>query len=328
MIERTFIQQGMKKIELENYMKDHLEKAGFTHLHIVKTPLVTRIVLNVTKPGLAIGKGGQTIRQLTEDIETKFGINNPQIEIKEIENPTLDAQATVDKMVSLLERGFSWRSIAFRTVKDIMAAGAQGCELVLSGKLTGKGGRKRKQRIAEGYMKKVGHQTELVDYAKKSAYPKADAIGIKLRIIKPDTQFPDKIKIREIIEKKKAPIAEKEDEDAGKTEITGVKEEKPVKEKKEDKKSEKKEVKKADDIKDLKEKKAEKPKYSKKKSDDTKEKKTDDKSDKKETKKKDKKVKEGKSEKKDDKKSDKKAKTGEKKSEKKEVKKADEKKDK
>jgi len=121
MIERIFIQQGMKKIELENYMRNQLDKAGFTHLNIVKTPLVTRIVLNVTKPGLAIGKGGQTIRQLTNDIETKFGINNPQIEIKEIENPTLDAQATVDKMVSLLERGFSWRSIAFRTVKNIMA---------------------------------------------------------------------------------------------------------------------------------------------------------------------------------------------------------------
>lgn len=325
MIEKIFIQQGLKKIELENYMRSHLEKAGFTHLHIVKTPLVTRIVLNVTKPGLAIGKGGQTIRQLTTEIETKFNINNPQIEIKEIENPTLDAQATVDKMVSLLERGFSWRSIAFRTVKNIMAAGAQGCELVLSGKLTGKGGRKRKQRIAEGYMKKVGHQTELVDYAKKSAYPKAGAIGIKLRIIKPGVQFPDKIKIREIIEKKKAPVTEIEDEDAGKTEITGVKEEKDMKskdvkevkkdgkaeakmkEKKEDKKAGEKEEAKPEDKKEV------------KKSDGKKEKKTEKNSGKKDTKVKEKKKEE---------KSGKKEKADEKKTEKKEVKKSDGKKDK
>ena len=57
MIERTFIKQGIKKIEMEDYLKKELEKAGFTKLEIVKTPLVTRIVLNVTKPGLAIGKG-------------------------------------------------------------------------------------------------------------------------------------------------------------------------------------------------------------------------------------------------------------------------------
>ncbi|MFH1240513.1 MAG: 30S ribosomal protein S3 [Candidatus Diapherotrites archaeon] len=314
MIERTFIKQAMKKIELEKYMRTNLDKAGFTHLDIVKTPLVTRIVLNVTKPGLAIGKGGQTIRQLTEDIETKFGINNPQIEIKEIENPTLDAQATVDKMVALLERGFSWRSIAFRTVKDIMAAGAQGCELVLSGKLTGKGGRKRKQRIAEGYMKKVGHQTELVDYAKKSAYPKAGAIGIKLRIIKPGVQFPDKIKINDIITKKKAPIVEKENADAGKTEVTGIKEEVKIEvkektEKKAEVKVEKKDKKPVAYKKDAKKevtnekktdkkeaKKFDKPKEEKKKSDD-----------KKETKVKEEKVDDKKTEKKEVKKEDKKS---------------------
>lgn len=232
MIERIFIEQGLKKIELENYMKQQLEKAGFTHLDIVKTPLVTRIVLNVTRPGLAIGKGGQAIRQLTKEIEEKFGISNPQIEIKEITNPNLDAKATVDRIVALLERGFSWRSIAFKTVKDIMAAGAQGCELILSGKLTGKGGRKRKQRIAEGYMKKVGNQIKYVDYAKRSAYPKAGAIGIKLRIIRPDVKFPDKFDVKEAIAKQKEPKPEalkakeevsemEEKEEIGEKEIEG-----------------------------------------------------------------------------------------------------------
>ena len=64
MIERTFIEQGMKKIQLEQYMKKQLDRAGFTGLHIVKTPLVTRIVLTVARPGLAIGKGGQNIRNI------------------------------------------------------------------------------------------------------------------------------------------------------------------------------------------------------------------------------------------------------------------------
>jgi len=207
MKERTFIEQGMKKLELEKYLKKQLEKAGFTHLEIVKTPLVTRIVLNVARPGLAIGKGGQTISQLTREIEGRFGIENPQIEIQEIRMPELDATATVDRMSGLIERGFSWKSVAFRTVRDIQRAGAQGVELILSGKLSGKGGRKRKQRVASGYMKKVGAQTELVDFAKASAYPKAGAIGIKLRIIRPGVIFPDKVSFAGLKKEEEAPAA-------------------------------------------------------------------------------------------------------------------------
>jgi small subunit ribosomal protein S3 len=187
-------------MELEEFMAKKLERAGFTHLDIIKTPLVTRIVIHVTKPGLAIGKGGQTIKQLTEKIATDYAIDNPQIEIQEITNPTLNAKATVDKMASMIQREFPWRSVAFRTVRDIMAAGAQGVELTVKGKIAGKAGRKRKQRIAFGYMKKVGDQTKYVDYAKASAYPKVGAIGIKLRIIHPETVFPDKIDVKKVIE--------------------------------------------------------------------------------------------------------------------------------
>lgn len=207
MIERTFIEQGMKKIQLEQYLKKQLSRAGFTGLHMVKTPLVTRIILRVARPGLAIGKGGQNIRQLTEEIGKLFGIDNPQIEIQDIQNPTLDARATVDKMVELIERGFSWKSVAFRTLRNINEAGAQGVELVLKGKLSGKGGRKRKHRAVRGYMKKVGDQVKLVDTAKASAYPKAGAIGIKLSIIRPEVVFPDKVDIGKAIKKKETEAA-------------------------------------------------------------------------------------------------------------------------
>ncbi len=249
MIERVFVKQGIRKIELENYLKKELDRAGFTGLAIVKTPLVTRIVLNVVKPGLAIGKEGQNIRQLTEEIGSRFGIDNPQLEIQETPHASLNALAIVNKMAALLERGFSWRSIAFRTVNDIMAAGAQGAELVLSGKLAGKGGRKRKQRIAVGYMKKVGEQIRLVDYAKASAYPKAGAIGIKLRIIHPGVVFPDKIDVKELLSPAEEPKAEAEKaeeekateatEKEEKSRATEAKEEKPKKEAAKEKKTEK-----------------------------------------------------------------------------------------
>lgn len=200
MIERTFIQQNLRKVELEDFVKKSMDRAGVTQIEVQKTPLVTRIIASVTHPGLAIGKGGSTIRKLTQDIQSKFKIENPQIEIKEIMTPDLDARAVSAKMKNLIERGYSWRSVVFKTMRDISSKGSQGIEIIMKGTLGGKGQRKRKQRFAEGYMKKTGDQVKLVDFAKITSYPKYGAIGIKIRIVHPDTMFADKIDVKQAIE--------------------------------------------------------------------------------------------------------------------------------
>ncbi len=79
MIERIFVEQGIKRVELDEYLAKELDRAGFTKSEIVKTPLVTRIIVNVIKPGLAIGKSGSTIRTITETIAQRFKVENPQI---------------------------------------------------------------------------------------------------------------------------------------------------------------------------------------------------------------------------------------------------------
>jgi small subunit ribosomal protein S3 len=212
MIEKVFIQKSFNKMDIEDYVSKKIERAGFSKLEIIKTPLVTRIVLHVARPGLAIGKSGATIKQLTETIAEKYNVDNPQIEIQEIKTPNLNAKILAEKMASMIERGFAWRSVSYRTVKDIMGAGAQGVELVFKGKLAGKGGRKRKQRIAMGYMKKIGDQSKYVDTAKAAAYPKAGAIGITLSIIHPDVVFPDKIDVKKVVEAIKGVNTEAEEQ--------------------------------------------------------------------------------------------------------------------
>jgi small subunit ribosomal protein S3 len=211
-IERIFIQKNYNKLKLENYLATKLERAGFTHLEMVKTPMVTRIVLHVARPGLAIGKGGETIKKLTEIMERDYKISNPQIEIQEIKNANINARVVADKIASSIEREYSWRSVVFKTMKEIIDSGVQGVELVVKGKLSGKGGRKRKQRIAFGYMKKNGAQTRLVDSANAASYPKAGAIGIRLSIIHPEVIFPDKIDILKVIKGLKATQKEAEEQ--------------------------------------------------------------------------------------------------------------------
>lgn len=206
MIEKHFVKQSIKKVQLHQYLKQELGRAGFTGFEMVKTPMVTRIVVNVSRPGLAIGKGGQNIRTLTETIQKVYGVDNPQLEIKEITQPDLDAKSVADKMKGMIERGFAWRSVAFRTLQDIERAGAVGMEVILTGKLAGKGGRKKQVRFIKGYMKKVGDQVKLVDEAKVTTYPKVGAIGLTVRIIRPGTFFPDKIDVKQTLYDRKHPV--------------------------------------------------------------------------------------------------------------------------
>ncbi|MCX8190374.1 MAG: 30S ribosomal protein S3 [Candidatus Diapherotrites archaeon] len=202
MIEKHFIQQGLKKMMLEKYLEPELRSAGFIGVDVVKTPIATRVIIIVTRPGIAIGKKGKAIKNLTKELEEKFGYENPQIEVQGINNPELNAKACVDRIKTLIEKGYSWRSVVYRVVEDAISNGAQGIEVVLQGVLAGKGNRAKHERIAKGYMKKAGEQAYLVDYAKGVAVPKIGAIGIKVRIIRPGIVFPDKRKISDIVKGK------------------------------------------------------------------------------------------------------------------------------
>ncbi|MEK6970067.1 MAG: 30S ribosomal protein S3 [archaeon] len=245
MIEKHFVKQSIKKVQLHQYLKKELGRAGFTGFEMVKTPMVTRIVVNVSRPGLAIGKGGQNIRTLTETIAKVYGVDNPQLEIKEIMQPDLDAKSVADKMKGMIERGFAWRSVAFRTLQDIERAGAVGMEVILSGKLAGKGGRKKQVRFIKGYMKKVGDQVKLVDEAKVTTYPKVGAIGVTVRIIRPGTFFPDKIDVKQTLYDRKHPPVKESPVAAG-TSVTIPEEKTTVTEKAEAIVNEKAEVPKGD----------------------------------------------------------------------------------
>lgn len=212
MIERYFIQQAFKKLMLETYLAPQLRSAGFVGVDVVKTPIATRVIINVTRPGLAIGKKGKTIKNLTKELEEKFGYENPQIEVQEVKEPELNAKACVDRIVTLIERGYSWRSVVYRVMEDAIAHNAQGIEIVLRGVLAGKGNRAKHERVAKGYMKKAGEQAYLVDYAQGMAVPKFGAIGVKVKIIKPGIVFPDKRSIHEILGKSEASKEKQETE--------------------------------------------------------------------------------------------------------------------
>ncbi|MCJ2533819.1 MAG: 30S ribosomal protein S3, partial [Candidatus Thermoplasmatota archaeon] len=136
--ERKFIRENTKRALIKNFLVKEIEGAGFGGMTIQRTPIGTRVNILVERPGMVIGKGGSKIKQLTSTIQTKFDVENPQIEIQEAgAQAALNAQIMAEKLAEALQRGWHFRRAGHSTVRRIMNAGAKGCQIVIAGKLTG-----------------------------------------------------------------------------------------------------------------------------------------------------------------------------------------------
>jgi small subunit ribosomal protein S3 len=191
-----FIIESKKKTEIDEFLQKKLEKAGYGGVSISKTPLGTHIVIYAMRPGLVIGRGGETIKELASTLEEKFKVSNPQISVSEIEIPELNAYVVASRVASALERGVHFRRAGFWALNQVMEAGALGAEIIISGKLRTE--RARFEKFRAGYMPKCGDPA--LKYMRKAEVHvqlKPGIFGIRVRIMPPDAVFPDKIQIAE-----------------------------------------------------------------------------------------------------------------------------------
>ena len=86
-VSKYFVRDNMKKAEIDSYLAGELKKAGYSKVEMTKTPLGTRVVIYAAKPGMVIGRRGQSIRDLTQVFEQTFGMENPQVSVAAIEVP-------------------------------------------------------------------------------------------------------------------------------------------------------------------------------------------------------------------------------------------------
>ena len=194
--EQQFIDDGLRRTQIDEFFADELARAGYGGMELAQTPMGTQIVLKAEKPGMVIGKGGKNIRKLTTAIEEQFDLDDPQIDVQEVDEPDLNAQIVADRLANALERGWYFRKAGHTTIDRIMDAGALGAEIILSGKVTG--ARSRVEKFNRGYVKHNGEPAEeIVDHGVGTAVMKLGTIGVQVKIIPPNAQLPDDFRIQE-----------------------------------------------------------------------------------------------------------------------------------
>lgn len=192
---KYFVRDNMKKAEIDSYLAGELKKAGYSKVEMMKTPLGTRVVIYAAKPGMVIGRRGQSIRDLTTVFEQTFGIENPQISVAAIETPDLDAMVVASQIAAALQRGIHFRRAAYWALQRMMGAGALGAEITIRGKLTTD--RARYERYKNGYLPSVGEAVlRQVRRAVVDVQLKQGLFGIAVRILPPGALFPDRPDIR------------------------------------------------------------------------------------------------------------------------------------
>lgn len=192
--ERKFVAENVRRVLLKEYLMKEVSRAGFGGLDVQRTPLGTRIILATERPGLVIGRRGQTIKTLTTVIEERFGFENPQIEVNEVKDVSLNAQIMAEKLAFSLERGWHFRRAGHATLRRVMDAGARGCYIILAGKLSGQ--RHRTEKFKEGSIKYCGDpKIQFVQHGFAVATLKMGVIGVTVEIMDKDSVLPAEIQV-------------------------------------------------------------------------------------------------------------------------------------
>src|SRR3989344_4171603 len=198
MIERKILASQLKSYLVDNYIRTSIKGSEYSHTDIIKTPLGDKVVIYSSRPGLIIGRKGANIKALTIELKERFGLNNPQIEIAEVQTPLMNARIVTERIVNAFERfGIArFKGIMHKVMTEVMGAGALGIEIRVSGKVPSS--RAKTWKLLAGYMKKNGDvSVSGVDRSTMQANLKSGIVGVQVRIMPKGLILPDRIIVYE-----------------------------------------------------------------------------------------------------------------------------------
>ena len=166
-------------LKIRKYLNERLAKASVSRIVIERTLKLVTITICTARPGIVIGKGGQDVDKLKEELK-KLYKKEIQINIFEVKKPELDANIVANSIARQIEGKIAYRRAIKMAIQNTMRAGAEGIKVQISGRLNG-------AEIARAEMLKEG-RTPLhtfradIDYCQAEALTKVGILGIKVWI--------------------------------------------------------------------------------------------------------------------------------------------------
>ena len=178
---RNYADKIVEDDKIRKYLNARLRKASISKIIIERTLKLVTVTVNTARPGVIIGKGGQEVDKLKEELK-KVTNKEVQINIFEVKRPELDSKLVADSIARQIEARISFRRAIKMAIASTMRMGAEGIKVKISGRLNG-------AEMARSEMYKDG-RTPLhtfradIDYALSEAQTTYGKIGIKVWICK------------------------------------------------------------------------------------------------------------------------------------------------
>jgi small subunit ribosomal protein S3 len=193
-VERKFIKDKMREQRIKEYLSQYMERVGFSHIDIQKTPVGFSIIIHSSKPGLIVGRKGINIKEIQDTLQNEFKLESPVVEVQEVSKPELDAQIMAEQIGNQLRKfGVArFKAIGHKATEKMIEAGAVGAEVKIAGKVPST--RARFWKFYAGYLPKCGDiaVTE-VRKGYKSIKLKPGVVGITVKLLPPGIIMPDRL---------------------------------------------------------------------------------------------------------------------------------------
>lgn len=176
---KDFSDNILEDYKIRTYLNERLAKASVSRIVIERTLKLVTITICTARPGIVIGKGGQDVDKLKEELK-KLYKKDIQINIFEVRKPELDANLVGMNIARQLEGNISYRRAIKMAIQNTMRAGADGIKVQVAGRLNG-AEMARREMFKEGRTPLHTFRAD-IDYCQTAALTKVGLIGIKVWI--------------------------------------------------------------------------------------------------------------------------------------------------
>lgn len=168
-------------IVIREMVSKEAEKAGISAIEIERFPGKVKVSVHTAKPGILIGRKGDSVKKIRTDLEALTG-KKIDLEIKEIKDPDCDALLVAKNIAGQIERRVSYRRAMKRALQQAMRQGAEGIKVSVSGRLSGA----EMARIVWLREGRVPLQTlrANIDFSRAEALTTYGRIGVKVWVYK------------------------------------------------------------------------------------------------------------------------------------------------
>ena len=176
---KNFGDNLVEDTKIRKYLNERLAKASVSRIVIERTLKLVTITICTARPGLVIGKGGQDVDKLKEELKKLYD-KEIQINIFEVKKPELDASIVANNIARQVEGKIAYRRAIKMAVANTMRAGAEGIKVQITGRLNG-AEMARKEMYKEGRTPLHTFRAD-IDYCQAEALTKVGLLGIKVWI--------------------------------------------------------------------------------------------------------------------------------------------------